>query len=111
MCRNINSGSSLSLSPGWLVGHASSLVGLQGLGSDTDRGVRFSAVARAHVRPGGLAGLVLWFGELVGTPSVESSSGFLVQFRVFGSSSVQFRGSTSGVSLSGGTRFDRVASR
>ena len=33
--------------------------------------------ARAHVRPGGLAGLVLWVGELVGTPSVESSSGFL----------------------------------
>ena len=74
MCGTINSGSSLSLSPGWLVGRASSLAGLQGLGWDTDRGVRFSAVARAHVRPGGLAGLVLWFGELVGTPSVESSS-------------------------------------
>ena len=60
---------SLSLSLGWLFGRASSLAGLQGLGWDTDGGVRFSSVAQAHVRPGGLA---------------ESSSGFSVQFWVFG---------------------------
>ena len=46
-------------------------------------------MARAHVRPSGLAGLVLWFGELVGTPpsspvlGFRSNSGFSVQFRVF----------------------------
>ena len=109
MCRTLNSGSSLSLSSGWLVGRASSLAGLQGLGWDADRGIRFFAVARAHVRPGGLAGLVLWFRELVGTPSVESSSGFSAQFRVFGPVP-GFRGSASGVSLSGGIRFEGVAS-
>ena len=87
---------SLSLSLGWLVGRASSLAGLQGLGWDTDRGVRLSAVARAHVRPGGLAGLVLWFGELVSTPSVESSSGFSVQFRVFSQAAPALKGLPAG---------------
>ena len=48
-------------------------VGLPGLGWNTDRGISFSAMAQAHMRPGGLAGPALWSGRWS-----------LIQFRVFG---------------------------